>query len=262
VRILLATLPAILVGCSVSASRAADEPEVAPGDSDRQAIAKVAEGCQLFLGKDRIPLKFDREPMLRWPNPTRGIPDGATFVWTLDGRPEAIGCVWRQTFVWYSFHSVSSSKLVAEYNGRTIWQSQKAGVEFAVFSKAPQPADSTAKRLLQMKELARRFSCRLSNGGDGEELRLLPRPVYRYQVDRADLKDGALFAFVQGTDPEVVLVLEATRHHGRSQWQYALTRRTPGALEADLDGQRIWTVPRDYGGTDEVWCHGHVGTAP
>jgi hypothetical protein len=113
-----------------------------------------------------------------------------------------------------------------------------------------------------MKELARRFSCRLSSGGDGEALRLLPRPLYRYQVEHADPMDGALFAFVQGTDPEVVLVLEATHHAGESRWQYALNRRTPAALEADLDGQRIWTVPRSWGAPDEVWCHGHVGTAP
>ncbi len=33
---------------------------------------------------------------------------------------------------------------------------------------------------------------------------MLPRPLYGYQVDRADLTDGALFAFVQGTDPEVL----------------------------------------------------------
>lgn len=222
-------------------------------DSYRQAITKVADAEHFFLGPDRIPLKFEREPVLRWPNPTRGIPDGATFVWTLDGRPEAIGCVLSQNCMWHDFHSLSSSKLVAEYNGRAIWQTQKAGIEFAIFPKAPQPADSTVKRLLQMKELARRFACRLSNGGNGEELRLLPRPIYRYQVDRADLMDGALFAYVVGTDPEVVLVLEAARHDGESQWQYALSRRTPGALEADLDGQRIWTVPRDYGAADQTW---------
>jgi hypothetical protein len=122
--------------------------------------------------------------------------------------------------MWHDFLSLSSSKLVAEYNGRTIWQSQKAGIEFATFATAPQPADSTAKRLSQMKELARRFSCRLSNGGDGEELRLLPRPIYRYQVDRADLMDGALFAVVVGTrTTKAPLTINhknstGTTHHG------------------------------------------------
>ncbi|HEV3005878.1 MAG TPA: hypothetical protein VGX78_15535, partial [Pirellulales bacterium] len=96
---------------------------------------------------------------------------------------------------------------------------------------------------------------------DGEELRLLPRPLYRYQTQRTDLIDGALFAFVQGTDPEVVLVLEAVGRDAESEWRYALTRRSVLPLEADIDGERIWSVPLSGGGFAEGWFHGDVVTA-
>lgn len=113
-----------------------------------------------------------------------------------------------------------------------------------------------------MKDLARRFSCRLTGDADGEQLRLLPRPLYRYQTNRDNLIDGALFAFVQGTDPEVVLVLEATRRDKRSEWRYALTRLSMATLEADLDGKSMWAVPADSGATGKVWFHGGIASAP
>ena len=39
------------------------------------------------------------------------------------------------------------------------------------------------------------------------------------------LIDGAVFAFVQGTDPEAVLLIEAVRRDDRTVWQYAFGRR-------------------------------------
>ena len=38
------------------------------------------------------------------------------------------------------------------------------------------------------------------------ELRLMPQPLYRYDADdEGGTFDGALFAFAQGTDPEILL---------------------------------------------------------
>jgi len=111
-----------------------------------------------------------------------------------------------------------------------------------------------------MRELARRFSCRLMHDdGNSEELRFLPRPLYRYKTERKDLLDGALFAFVQGTDPEVILVLEVAREQGQFEWRYVLTRRSMRALEGDLDGRRIWSAARTAGGAGEAWFHGALG---
>ena len=32
--------------------------------------------------------------LLRWPNPIRGSRDGATVIWTEEGRPQAVCCVY------------------------------------------------------------------------------------------------------------------------------------------------------------------------
>jgi hypothetical protein len=205
---------------------------------------------------------MQKEPVLRWPNPTREVPEGATFVWTLDGRPEAIGCIWKHGILSHAFQSLSTSTLIAEHREQTVWHPAAKGISLLDFPKAPQPADSPVKRLSQMKDLARRFQCRLSGDGEKrEDLRLLPSPIYRYKTDRQDLFDGALFAYVQGTDPEVILLLEAHRRDGKAEWKYALTRRSMLALEADLDGERIWTVPHTAGTPDEPWFQGGIANS-
>jgi hypothetical protein len=240
----------------------ADDAAAPSGDEAREAIVRIARGYKLFLGPDRRPLEMQQEPVLRWPNPTRETPEGATFIWTLDGRPEAIACIWRHGVLSHAFHSLSASKLIAEHGDQTIWNPAKPGISFQEFPKAPEPADTAVKRLSQMKELARRFSCRIgAEEAKGEELRLLPRPLYRYKTDRPDLFDGALFAFAQGTDPEVILIIEAQRTEVKSQWQYAITRRSMVALEAKLDGEPIWSAAFGAGAPDQVWFQGGIANS-
>ena len=103
-----------------------------------------------------------------------------------------------------------------------------------------------------MKGLVRRFSATLtgwkSSESKREELRLLPQQLYRYDIQAAEkthpeLRDGAVFAFVQGTDPEMLLLLEAVAEDERPpSWQYAFARATSGGLEAQLDGKLVWKV--------------------
>jgi hypothetical protein len=58
-----------------------------------------------------------------------------------------------------------------------------------------------------------------------------------YRSPESIEEDLALFVFVQGTDPECVLLLEAT---AGATWRYALARQTKWGLKAKLDGQPIW----------------------
>jgi hypothetical protein len=84
---------------------------------------------------------------------------------------------------------------------------------------------------------------------DQEPLRLLPRPLYCYDLANAkdpdpNLLDGALFAYVLGTDPEVVLVLEAVGTAEKAEWQYAFARATSGGLEVKQGDEVAWTAPK------------------
>src|SRR5262249_4828875 len=154
----------------------------------RDRIARAAQRFQVFGGPDKGQLHLEQAPVLRWPNPTRATTDGATFVWTHKGRPEVMGCIWRHGVFSWSFHSLSERPVRAELDGNAIWEPRSAGVHFQRLENAPRPAKTATGRLTQMRNLARRFRCRMS-GKEGEELRLLPQPVYRYSVDDEKLLD-------------------------------------------------------------------------
>jgi hypothetical protein len=222
-------------------------------DESLNKIVRVAESFSLSVA-DKA-LKMEAAPVLRWPNPTRETPDGATFVWTRDGRPLAIACVWRFRGLMFAFHSLSQEPIQATRGGQVVWKCDKRGIILKSFADAPMPAKTAVTRAKQMRDLARRFHCRLV-GQQKEELRLLTQPLYVWDRNGDKLPDLALFAFVQGTDPEVILLLETTDAAKGQQWQYALTRRSAAALEADLDGKKEWSVESSAGARDEPWLHG------
>ena len=49
-------------------------------------------------------------------------------------------------------------------------------------------------------------------------------------------------AFVQATDPEVLLILEARRDDASHQWQYGFARMTSRALRASHKEHEVWSV--------------------
>jgi hypothetical protein len=50
-----------------------------------------------------------------------------------------------------------------------------------------------------------------------------------------------MFVFVQGTDPECTLLLEATH---KQEWRYAFARQTKWGLKVELDQKAVWeTAP-------------------
>jgi hypothetical protein len=259
-----AAVSVLLVATGASFALPEDTPTSQNSESEadeeaRQEIVRIAKAYELFTEPNRQPLVMQAEPALRWPNPTRETRDGATFIWTLDGRPAAIACIWKQRFHSFAFQSLSDGPITAEHSGSTIWLAENSGVTFHPLSGVSEPAESPAKRLIQMRDLARRFHCRVaSEQSKKEELRLLPKPLYRYAPSGDELLDGALFAFVQGTDPEVVLSLEARRADGKATWSYAFTRRSMMALEADLDEEAVWSVPLSIGSARDPWFHGDV----
>src|SRR5258707_988464 len=75
------------------------------------------------------------------------------------------------------------------------------------------------------------------------ELRLLAQPLYRYELkDHPDLQDGAILSFVQGTDPEILMILEARRDGADSFWQYALARFSDRGLAVKHKDKEVWRV--------------------
>jgi len=196
------------------------------------------------------------QPVLRWRNVARGQEGEAMMVvWAHQGRPIAVASIFPwEGFMCHEFDSLSrENKLIARDKGKVIWSPATAGVEFKDVPGAPRPAKTPAERLRQMKAIAGRFQAKmtgwLGDDTDQENLRLLPRPLFRYDLagvkePAPNLLDGALFAYVMGTDPEVVLVLEAVGTAEKAAWQYAFVRSTSGGLEVKLDKEVVWTAKK------------------
>jgi hypothetical protein len=187
------------------------------------------------------------EPVLVWTNPLRRTFAGAVFVWVADGRPEAVASIFRYTEEGRAvedneFQSLATTGLTARRGSQTVWDPHTAGLTLSTIPGAPPPGATAAERLRQMHALAREFHAYFDVPEDRSELRLLPKPLYRYEADRPDLKDGALFAFVLTTDPEVLLVIEDRPIDGKPTWHYGFARMSMVNLRAKHKGRDVWSV--------------------
>jgi hypothetical protein len=202
--------------------------------------------------KERVELQ--REPVYVWTNPVRqGGQDGAVFVWTCRGRAEVLSSFFSfveagQRKVCHEFHSLSLSVLDVSRSGPNTWTPEAPGIELKSLASAPAPASSAPRRLAQMRALTHDFSASTVDHEDRRwELRLLPQPFYRYQSTDPAVLDGALFAFVTsaGTDPEVLLVVEARKPAagGSPVWHYAVARFTDLDLRVAYKGQEVYSAP-------------------
>jgi len=54
--------------------------------------------------------------------------------------------------------------------------------------------------------------------------------------------DGALFTLVQGTDPEIFLLLEARRKDDSISWKFAPTRMNGVGFQLRYNDQQVWAA--------------------
>lgn len=179
-----------------------------------------------YSNRESTKPKLQSKPILRWSNPVVGTIYGNVFVWTKHGRPEVVASIYRffEPYVEFSaeFHSLSRQPFTGSRDGQTVWTSSKAGVKYKRLTGAPNVATTRLGRLRQMRALVQEFrAVQTDIESVKRNLRLLPQPAFRYAEVADDRQlDGAMFAFVLGTDPEVFLLLE-TRD---GQWHFGLTR--------------------------------------
>lgn len=212
-----------------------------------QWAAKAVVGYDLRqAASPDTPLTLRREPVLKWSNPERGRIFGHVFIWTAGGRPEAVASLYKwyhpHTHSSHEFQSLSLGNLTAKQDGADAWATSRPGVEFQLAADAPPPGKTAPERLRQMRRIADHFRAdEINREGEHIPLRLLTQPLYRYEEPKGDLLDGALFTFVQGTDPEVLLLVEARRdHNGKASWQYALARLNGIKMRAFYDDRKVW----------------------
>ncbi len=238
------------------AQTAAPGGQTAP-DANAERLVFMRESVasyQLTTGGDRsLTLELQAKPVFRLGKQyAEDIEDGAIFLWTGEnGRPESAIQVFllknkrEPQGLWiHEFTSLAASTITATRNGQPWWAPRVPGLDLKPLPGAPKPADRAAQRSRQMRTLADRFRASDNFGSKGwSELRLLPTPIARYGKPETSLVDGALFAFVLGTDPEVFLFLEVRPGKVGPEWQFALAPMTAFAVKGWYQNDLVWELP-------------------
>jgi len=207
---------------------------------------------------------------LRFSNPVSGVPDGIIAMWKAGQRPAIFAQVFQtKDGLWvHECQSIAAAPLSMQQGERTFWSPNQAAGGFQALSNVPAPAATAPRRLVQMKAIAAEFSASDDfkiNPQDAEptrhELRLLTTPVYRYADSVAGIADGAVFAYVHGTDPEAFLVLELRGDKpGEEAWQYTFAPMTCWAVHVHRGQTEVFSSEERFAKSKpqdlyHVWLH-------
>jgi hypothetical protein len=232
-----------------------DEPEKDKEEEARRdrRLKSMKGSAQMYAVSPSDDLKrlfkLQENAIMRFSNPVGFSSDGAIFLWTDRGQPQALFKIYtpdNEIFA-HEWQSLSESPLIAEREGKTMWNPTEPGIAFRELPDAPKPAESAAERLRQMKLLAGRFSVSYGPVRDAkpEELRLLTQPLFRHEAsDEARRLDGAMFGFAQSTTPMGILLLEARREGESHRFYYAFARFSTQAMTARLGDKEIYSVEK------------------
>jgi hypothetical protein len=170
-----------------------------------------------------------------------------------DGRPAALGNIFSHPHaklpgrqIRHELHALDPEKLLVKRDEYNQWKPQ-AGLARKELPDAGVPAATRGVRLVQMRRLAQEFTGHsLDYGGKRWQLRLLPTPLYRYPAAKTGVVDGALFALMSsaGTDPEVLLLIEAKEEGGKLRWQYACGRFSDWELHVSRKDKEVFSSVR------------------
>jgi hypothetical protein len=192
---------------------------------------------------------LNENSLLRWHNSVNQSVYGNIFIWLHAGRPELVASIYRfyEPKVEFAaeFQSLSLAPLVMEKGGKEVWTPKRPGIVFEEFPGAASPSQSKPQRLLEMRNLAEQFSVQLTDwSGETYLLRMMPRPLVRYESPESEVLDGALFAFTYTTDPELLVMVEARKSSEGHRWMYGLARMNIGELKVSYRDREIWTAER------------------
>ena len=104
---------------------------------------------------------------------------------------------------------------------------------------------------MQVRQLARQFRAHtVTLEKDQWDLRLISRPLHEYATGEGDsVQCGAVFAMSQGTDPELILVIEARATENGTRWHYACCAFTDYELHCQYRDKEVWSAPATPHGT-------------
>jgi len=248
-----------LLACFGFASVAAAEDRGLEEAAEAERLC-AEELPQWRLTADGTALDTPKESVLRWTNPSSSRVYGNTYVWLQEGRPVAVGTLYRYFHPYQSFNgelaALADVKLVARRNDKVMWE-PKDNWKWHAAPGAAAPAKTAAQRLIQMRSLAENFTVELLDTrnvpkGEDQTPRLLPRPLYRYDAERTKSLDGGLYAFVLGTDPELLLLLECDMAAAKPEWRFGVGRMNRDVIRLKYKGETAWEAAALKGNSPEA----------
>lgn len=254
----------ITILCLGQASAESPKAETPANEASLIVLQQRVETTQVALSKEAgRKAKLVEKPVFRYSDELRQIEDAGVWLWTDRGRPVAAMKVERyQTgrfpIPWlYCFSSLSSELINAEWADAKPFQAKQPGVKWQTLSD--DPAMTRPARLVQMREIARRFSVELlrdADGADRTQMRLLSRPLFRCD-ETSDVLDGAVFGFTgTGTNPDVLLLLDLPPKGG---WRFGFAGMTAEGVRAKLKEKVVAEIPHTAGRGNvfDNWCNFH-----
>ena len=264
-RITPASIALIAAAIGLQIHGAAAEP-TAPqvgADSRREALLRTMQAMAAEFKVVRVTdgeeaeCKMVKDSVLNWSDSARHpdlIVPGTTWIWHDKGRPMFIGEIYGRADsvgTWTLLVCNLSPEPLRFSDARTRMTMTKSYYAPKEIVNSPAVAQSESDRSFQMKRLAERFDAH-QFWEDRFELRLLPKPIYRYKDADAGIADGAVFAMVHGTNPEVLLLIEAhSNDAGASVWKVGFGSLAGAPCVVRLDEKEYWTCPRYVGDLED-----------
>lgn len=270
-------LAAAVVVCGAAGLRAQDgersETSEAQKKSQAESLAR-ARSIRMATGSDEAKVELVETPILRFGDAARKNDAGSVWVWGQTGRPRAVAEVYRSTSggggsSWIYVMSLSSPELVRAETDAGHWSPQTSSFELKEIEGARAPSDNPAVRLRQMKAIARQLSAHEFWDPDNTryDLRLLVTPLYRYKDAENGITDGAIFAFAHGTNPEILVFVEAgANESGAGTWSLGFVPLGSAELVVTREKETLWQQPRAPGiiggPTTPYWLFSVADAAP
>ncbi|WP_160149344.1 hypothetical protein [Roseiconus lacunae] len=222
--------------------------ETTKPDQHLSYLVKRQQAHQMARKEDRAFCALRTDPIIRWANPISGA-NGGVFLWTIDGLPAAISkCHLNDRKKHYVESTVIlAPDLILKHPNQSTWTPRQPDLKEVSVNKTPRLNLSASGRLIEMRQLAEGFTISDRWGEDGGELyqlRLMPRPLYRYTSEASSVIDGAIFGFAQGTNPEAIVLVEVIRENGSISFRCGISRLTGYELQATRGGATVFEVAR------------------